>query len=263
MLKTNSFFCAGDMLLPILLIALPLLNCMVDASFHTLDWNCGSSWMDASENCREPCPNGECSQASWSCFGYTGCASELSAIETAKISIAKDIESAAVYKPTEGDWYCGESWSDATENCREPCANGTCSQADLICFEKTGCSSKVQSEPASVPAESAEDSSFYDTDSNIDNSSEPPLQVESVVVLSLLGAEGVMGENESVVMEEAVLTYLDKQMKENSIKVKDVVVSGQTANDGRKLRRIWSNDASYRKDSAGRNYRNEKGNGGC
>lgn len=249
------------MLLPVLLIALQLLNCMVDASYQTLDWNCGSSWMDASENCREPCPNGECSQEGWSCFGHTGCASKLSAIEIAKVSIAEDIESAAVYKPTEGDWYCGESWSDATENCREPCANGSCSQAGLICFEKTGCSSKVLSEPASVTTESAEDSSFYDTDSNIDNSSEPPLEVESEVVLSLLGAEGVMGENESVVMEETILTYLDEQMKENSIKVKDVVVSGQAANNGRKLKKIWLEGRSHRKDSAGSHYRNEIGYG--
>ncbi|KAL7467920.1 hypothetical protein ACHAXS_008148 [Conticribra weissflogii] len=260
---TKSSFCAGLIPLPILLTVLPQsLKCMVDASYHTLDWNCGTSWMDAFENCHEPCPNGECSQEGWSCFGYTGCASDLSAIEIAKISIAEDLDSAAAYNPTEVDWYCGESWLDATENCRETCATGSCSQTGLICFEKTGCSSKVQSEAASVPTELAEDSSFNDTDTNMDSSSEPPFQVESIVVLSLLGADGSMGENESVVMEETVLNYLDDQMRENSINIKDVVVSGQAANNGRKLTRIWLKGRSHRENSAVRLLRYEQGNGG-
>ena len=80
---------------------------------------CGSSWLDTSDKCSNPCPTGDALEcdAGEACFAWTSCENTKS-------------------------FYCGVSFEDASSNCALPCPSRSsldCPGEDQGCFAYTTC----------------------------------------------------------------------------------------------------------------------------
>ncbi len=181
------------------------------------DMYCGSSWMDAFQNCQVPCPGGndsECGQEGWSCFSYTGCASKSGSAGDSDSnfddsSITEQIDGGNNSMDPTANNYCGTKWLDAMLTCSTPCPNGNadCENGEE-CFAATNC----------------------------DRALEP---LKSEMIMSLLGAQGEMTEDETIVMEASISSFLKQALEENKVNVKNAGVTDQIAFDGRRVRERW------------------------
>lgn len=190
------------------------------------DMYCGSSWIDAFQNCHEPCPGGndsECGQGGWSCYSYTGCASKS---ESANDSDSNFTDS-SITEQSDGDHdptannYCGTKWLDAMLTCSTPCPRGTidCDNGQE-CFAATNC----------------------------DRALEP---LKSEMIMSLLGAQGKMTGDETGVLEASISSFLEQALEENKINVRKAGVTDQKAYNGRRVRGRWLTE-QYRMEKGGR-----------
>ena len=189
---------------------------------------CGTDWIDAFENCHEPCPTGqdsECSAPGHSCHGYTGCISDNAGgggnggtsnnngggnnsgngnSNTGGISIEGGSDDP--YKNN----MCGSTWLMAMLSCSKPCPPGTSCSDGETCFAATNC----------------------------DKPREPIL---SKMIMSLLGdypgggggAGGAnLGRVEQGVFSESVLEFLAAKLEENKVAINGADVTGQSFAEG-------------------------------
>ena len=96
---------------------------------------CGIDELDA-RSCSEPCPNGptDCPSGT-SCFSFTTCNSDDSPPESTPADVTPS---------TDGSFYCGSSFEDATLSCSVPCPGGSSSECPngMSCYGFTSCSDR-------------------------------------------------------------------------------------------------------------------------
>ncbi|KAL7465041.1 hypothetical protein ACHAXS_005369 [Conticribra weissflogii] len=169
---------------------------MAEAADPSDEMYCGSSWIDAYENCHEPCPSGEdseCTGDGWSCQVYTGCASKIGVNGEENGGTNED----GKLDPYENN-FCGVDWIDAMLKCSDPCPPGKQCPEGLFCYAATGCNKPLESH-------------------------------ETRLILSLFGAERVMRGEEPTILEELIMSFLKLELEANKVAVNQAEMTKQEA----------------------------------
>jgi hypothetical protein len=141
------------------MITLPLLLLLI-TSTHSQESNnnfCGTSWDDASANCKERqhCPSGtddECTTENHICFGGTTC--DVTKGDGSKFAFV-DVP----YEDISNTRFCGNSWDMALEGCsvESHCPSGyneECPEG-MSCYGGLGCNVKDLMEEMEVEEEAS------------------------------------------------------------------------------------------------------------
>lgn len=187
------------------------------ATDEALDMYCGTTWIDAFENCPQACPSGsdsDCTEVGHSCHGYTGCAVKSGGSNGNNglaIGAGNDGGGDDTYKNN----MCGVTWLTAMLSCSKPCPPGTDCPGGQTCFAATNCD-------------------------------KPMSPIISKMIMSLLGDYDGAESMDSMargVFSESVLTFLAEKMEENRVAVNGADVTGQSfVEQGGRRRKLQWND---------------------
>ncbi len=116
------------------------------------DFYCGSTYIEASSNCNNPCPTGsptECPN-NMKCYASVECSSK----DKNDILPMQEELSSPSYSPSKqpspsfysspDSFYCGSSFQEAAETCTLPCPNGLSASCppNMACYANTPCPDK-------------------------------------------------------------------------------------------------------------------------